>query len=385
MNNLTEKTFKDLANIQDSICVSIYFPTHKSGKEVLNKEDEIHFKNELKILKNELLKRGMKERAVEKFLKKAKDLQHDSAFWRNQSEGLAVFIADDFLQYHKLPFSVASHQYISQGFYLRPLLPALSGNGQFYLLGLNLHHITFYEGNREGLREIYVEDLTPQRLEEVLGYDYKQKFFQFRSQHQAHGAATFHGHGEWKGEIKKAEILRFFREIDHKLHTLIKGKNIPLVVVGLDYLAAIYQKVNTYPHLLPNFIDLNPETVAPAALHKKVWNELYLHFYKERQEKEALLTQLHDTARTSFQIQDILPAAYEGRVDTLFLQQNGEVWGYYNPTTKAISIQEKPTIANTSLLNLVATVVIQNGGKVYVQADETMPLPYSEVNALYRY
>ncbi len=105
--------------------------------------------------------------------------------------------------------------------------------GNFFVLGLNLHHITFYEGNRERLKEVYVD--APQQLEEVVGYDYKEKFLQFRSQHEGHGQASFHGQGEWKGEFKKDEILKFFREIDKKIIQLIGGKNIPLVIAGQEY------------------------------------------------------------------------------------------------------------------------------------------------------
>lgn len=383
MKNLTKKEFENLAEERYSSCVSFYLPTHRSGMEVINEEDQLVFKNQLKTVGEKLEERGWEETNIKAFLQPAKDLLNDSIFWRKQTEGLAIFLSSNSLKYYNLPFQVEPYFHIARRFYLRPLVPAFSGSGKFYVLGLNLHHISFYEGDRQKLKEIHVEDLTPQRMEEVVGYDYKEKFLQFRSQGQ--GQAVFHGHGEWKGEFKKDEIFKFFQEIDKKIVQFIEGKNIPLFVVSQEYLFSIYKKANTYPPLLDDYLDLNPDHINISDLHEKIWNKLYVRFDQERIKKVELIHEFHKTPRTSFDLSEIIPAAVHGKVDTLFVQKGAEVWGLFDKSNNSIIVEEAQSDSNTSLINLAVVEVLRNGGQVYEQIAETMPMPYVELNALYRY
>jgi hypothetical protein len=376
MNYVTKKEFEKLAEEQYSSCVSFYLPTHRGGMEVINEQDRLVFKNQLKAVSEDFAKRGWEENNIATFLQPAKELMENPLFWRKQKEGLAIFLSSNSLKYYNLPFEVEPYFHIAREYYLRPLVPVFSGEGEFYVLGLNLHHISFYDGNREELKEVYVEDFTPQRMEEVVGYDYKEKFLQFRSQQEGHGQASFHGHGEWKGEFKKDEILRFFQEIDKKIVQFIGGKNIPLFVVGQGYLFSIYQKVNSYPHLLDEYLDLNPDHINISDLHEKIWNKLYHRFDQDRAKKVGLIQQFHNTPRTSFDLSEIIPAAIQGKVDTLFVQKGTEIWGIYDKSNDSIIVEEEQSDSNVSLLNLAIVEVLRNGGNVYEQIAETMPMPY---------
>ena len=386
MSVISKKEFMELAGFQGVSCISVFLPTHKSGQEVINKEDLLLFKNQLKEVGEQLENQGFREAEIRDFLEPARALMADASFWRFQKGGLAVYLAKDFLRTFFLPFAPDPRVYVSNEFYLTPLIPALAGDGSFYLLGLNLHQITFYEGNREGLRPVYVKDISPQRLEEVVGYDYKERSLQFHTQPmgQGHGAA-FHGRGEWKGEFKKEEILHFFREVDKGLSSKLSGQTKPLMVAGLDYLFSIYQEANTYPHLFNQHVSGNPEHLNEEELHNRAWKRIFRYFDTDRREKIAIFEQLQNTERTSFDLQEILPAAIEGRIDTLFLQKDGEVWGKFEIASGKTILDKEQTMGNTSLLNLLVKEVIAHNGQVFLQSREAMPQPFSEVNALYRY
>ena len=385
MNALTKKEFEELSQEQYASCASFYLPTHRKGMEMVNEQDQLVFKNQLKSVRKRLMDLGWEKANIDQFTLPALELLKNPPFWRNQTEGLAIFLTNDFLKYYNLPFKVEPDFHIARGFYLRPLIPLFSGSGEFYVLGLNLHKITLYEGNRELLKKVNIKDLTPQRLEEVVGYDYKERFLQFRSQQEGHGQASFHGHGEWKGEFKKDEILKFFRSVNNEIVQLIGGKKHPLLVIGQEYLFPIYKKVNTYPYLMEEYLDVNPEQEDISALHRKVWNKIYVRFDRERVKKEELIRQLHNTPRTSFDLVEIIPEAVNGRVDTLFVQKGSEIWGVFNKNDNLVIIEEKPSDSNVSLLNLAIIEVIRNGGKVYEQIAEAMPMPYVALNALYRF
>lgn len=386
MATISKKQFRELAAVEEAFCVSIYLPVHRAGMEVINREDTLFFKNQLKNISEELVRHGMLDTEVDRFLQPAWNLYEDPGFWRYQKEGLAVFLAKDFLQYFTLPFEPRPYTYVSHEFYLKPLLPAFTGDGHFYLLGLNLNHVALYEGDRQGLKEIYIKENTPQRLEEVVGVDYKERFQQFRTQREGHRAGVvFHGHGEWKGEFRKEEILHFFRAIDKSIAPYLAMEHSPLVFAGVDYLFPIYQEANTYPDLLEEHVGHNPEYMKMEDLHREAWPKIYAYFDRERLERLERYGNLLETERTSFAIEEIVPAALAGRIDTLFVDKETDLWGIYDPASGRVEVDEEQKTINTELINLAAKEVLINKGRVYVQARETLPQSFSPVNALFRY
>ncbi len=380
---LTKKEFAELAGLQGSRCVSIFIPTHRTGQEVTGQQDKILFKNQLSAIEKEMKSRGFGPAETKTFLEPAKGLLDDSEFWRHQTEGLAVFLGANFNRQFHLPFQPKPYYYFSGEFYLKPLLPLFMGDGNFHLLSLNFHEVKFFKGNRYTLKELNLKDMLPQRMEEVVGYDYRQKFLGSHSG-AGRGEAVFHGHADWQ-EDQKDEMLRFFRAIDKGISGVLEGKNIPLVVACLDYLFPIYKQANTYPHLFSEFVAGNPESVSVNELQKRAWHKLAFHFDKTRQEKTALFQQFHETEKTSAEIREVIPAAIGGRVDALFLDKKDEVWGVYDPEKGEVRIHENQTPSNTSLTNLAAVQVFLNGGQVYLEERSFMPVHYSVVNALYRY
>ena len=91
------------------------------------------------------------------------------------------------------------------------------------------------------------------------------------------------------------------------------------------------------------------------------------------------------TEKASSNIKEILPAAIQGKVDTLFLEENVEIFGIYNALTQETQIKEEFKEPNVSLMNLVAIKVFEQGGVVYLMKKEDMPDGLSKINALYSY
>ena len=381
---LTKKEFEELANVHGARCISIFLPTHRAGQPVIEQQDKILFKNQLSSIEKEMKERGFGKEETKEFLDPAKALLNDSEFWRHQTEGLAVFLGRTFIKYFSLPVQPKPFYYFSHEFYLKPFLPLFMGDGNFFLLVLNFHEVKFFKGNRDKLDEIQLKDMLPQRMEEVVGFDYRQKFLGIHSGSGRGAQAVFHGHADWQ-EDEKDEILSFFRAIDKAIAGVLESEKVPLIVASLDYLFPIYRQANTYAYLYPEHISGNPEYVSTEELHRKTWQTLAFHFDKERQEKAALFNQFHDTKRATTEIRELIPAAFGGRVDTLFLDKNEEVWGIYDPRTAEVRMHDGQNLSNTSLTNLAAIQVFLNGGQVYLEERSFMPVHYSVVNALYRY
>ncbi len=72
-------------------------------------------------------------------------------------------------------------------------------------------------------------------------------------------------------------------------------------------------------------------------------------------------------------------------METLFVQNQAEVWGTFDAATREVKINENHEKPNVSLLNMAAIKTFQNGGQVYLVEKDEMPDPQSVINALYRF
>jgi len=382
---ITKKKVLELSEIHSEFCVSIFIPTHRAGKETISGKDALNLKNQLKDIKLKLGQQGMSVQDIEKFVKPINDLINDSEFWRHQSDGLVIFLSDNLYEKYTVPVYFEEFNYLSNEFYLKPLMPLFNGDGLFYLLTLKMDDVKFYEGTRHSITEIVVNDLIPSQLEDSVGYDYEQKSLQFRSQQGNKGQGMFHGHGDSESELKN-ELVRYFREIDKGLMTILHDdQKPPLVVCCLDYHFPIYQEVNSYQNLFLQYISGNPADKDIFLLHEEAWELLQPYFSKTRQEKLDQFSKFIGTGRTSSDINEILPAAFEGNVDTLFLENRADIFGIYNPSTQEINIQDTHQIPNISLMNLVAMKVLIKGGTVYLFEKEDKPDVSTKISALFRY
>src|SRR5437588_1768481 len=190
MEQVTQTIFGALAGRHDGPCVSVYMPTHQAGMEVNELQDAIRFKKTLRDISMELQDNNNDSRLIEHLLKPAWELYQDDRFWREQSLGLAVFLANGNMQTIKLPYRPADEYHVGPAFLLMPLLPALNDQ-TFFLLTLSKHDSKFYEGDAFGLRYVEIPGL-PNGIEDVVHLEEKQDFQLFRQGAGGKGTSNFH-------------------------------------------------------------------------------------------------------------------------------------------------------------------------------------------------
>lgn len=382
---ITKRELLELAEVHSTHCVSIFIPTHRYGEATFNGKDSLNLKNQLKEIKSKLEVQGMSVNDIETFVRPINDLIKDSVFWQYQSDGLAIFLSGSVFYKYTIPVYFEEFNYLSNEFYLKPIIPLFNGDGLFYLLTLKMDEVKFYEGTRHSITEIIINDLIPARLEDRVGYDFEEKSLQFRTQQGNKGAGSFHGH-EDNDSNKKMEMMRYFRAIDKGLMKILHDdQKPPLIICSLDFHFPIYQEVNTYKNLFPQYISGNPAEKDIISLHEEAWELIQPYFNKTRQDKLDKFASLIGTGKASSEINDIFPATFEGRVDTLFLENRADIFGTFNPSTQEVKVEDAYNYTNVSLMNLLAMKVLKAGGTVYLLDKERMPLKLSKVNALFRY
>jgi len=384
MSMINEKDFKEMSNHKNETCVSIFIPTQRAGKEVMEEKNKKHLHSEWTQVKKELKDKNVSEETIEKIGKPIQELIDDSDFWRHQSDGLAIFSSPEYFKNYTLPVNFEAYHYISEEFYVKPLVPAMNGDGKFNILAIQLEDVKFYEASKYSIMPVDIDELTPSRLEERVGFDYKEKALQFRSQGEGGEKTQFHGHGGSERD-EQVEIKQFFRAVDQGLKDHLNDEKLPLVVYCQDYLFPIYKDANTYNHLIDGVVPGNPNDSDMMGIHQKALKIAEPYLNKVRDEKISKYNELSKTENTSSAVSDIIAAVYQGKVDTLFIENRAEQWGSYNEDKMEVNFSEDQENGNISLLNLAAKKTIEMGGKVYLVEHQFMPEKKSKMNALLRF
>jgi len=367
---ITKSIFRELAEVRQRPCISIYIPTSRSGD---NKKSRIRFKNKVQEVRKELEGQGMQHKQIQEFTQPLEMLLDDGDAWRHMSDGLAVFLSPGKFAYSVFPIRFKEYAEVNTHFFLLPLMPVFNGDGQFFVLALSLNQIRLFEGTRDHVAEIAIEDLVPQTLQDTVGHDYEQRSLQFRTGQSGPGQSVFHGQGRGK-DYKKEEIVKHLREVDRNLNKVLRNYDAPLVIACVDYIFALYKTANTYNNLYPKNISGNPDEAHMENLHQDAWVLLKDEFEKHRKEALRQYEFLSSKGRTASIIDDVVAAAEEGRIETAFLKKDQSLWGRVDKESGKVIVDREKSPDNHCLLDRVAKETFLQGGKVYIQDPEEMPV-----------
>jgi hypothetical protein len=375
---------QELIKYSEPNSISVYLPTHRTGDEVLHRRDAKTLDGFIRSIKASLIENGLVVTDVDKRLAALTALVRDEVFWRQRTEGLALFSNESMLVTADLPYGVQPEVHIAETFYLPPLAPLLSGCGGYYVLALELKRIRLFKANREAFVEMPIANLIPDRLEERVGYDYEQKSLQHRTQQRQQGGSSSHGHDEADRD-RKNEILRYFRAVDKGLQPVLSKDPLPLMIASQTYLAALYREASTYDLLVEEHVAVNLSEAPDEALHRESWKLIAWTFDKTRREKWAKFEELHGTGKASAQLSRIIPAAFDGKIDSLFISEDAQARGIYDPESRSLTLSDASEDSGESLLNLAMRETLRNGGSVFVGSPEKMSGESREMAALFRY
>lgn len=381
---MSEEQFKELASMHGSNCVTIYLPTYRAGEEVDQGLGQLKLKNALKSLKTKWDRLDLSKNEIKENSTPLEELLDDVHFWRNQSDGLAIFLHEGIMKIFTLPVHFSETLYLSDHFYMLPVIPFFNDNGRFFLLTLSSNNVSLYECTKHSIEEVYITDTVPRKLEDVVGYDYEDTNLQFRSGHGGDAGAMFHGQGSGKDD-KSIEIEKFFRSVDSGLMKIIKDSMTPLVLACVKQYHPVFKKVSSYGNLFDDFIEGNPDQEDPLILHEKACDIVKEYFRKQRKSKTRLFRKESAGGKSKTAIEEIIPAAVDGRIDTLFIQQGKDQRGFYDPRNRTTVVQENNSILDSSLFNLAALQTLGNSGHVFLSGPDEMPVKDTWINALLRY
>ncbi|HEX9943452.1 MAG TPA: hypothetical protein VGG03_15665 [Thermoanaerobaculia bacterium] len=380
---ITREDIQDLLQIPGRPCVSIYMPTFRAGVET--QQNPIRLKNLLRKVQERLEEQGLRPADAAELMTPVRGLVDDQAFWQTQGDGLALFFAPGLFRTYRLPTALDELAVVENRFHLKPLFTVLANGAHFYILALSLKNIRLIAATRYKAEELELPGV-PRSLQEALG-DLTRRYTQFQpgTSNRISRSPIFPGHGKAEDDLK-AEILQFFNLADKALLRYM-DRDAPVVLAGVEYLLPRYKETTEHPKVLEEGLTGNAEGLSPEELRDMAWEIVEPVLTADRRRAAERYKELLGKGRASSRYEEILPAAHDGRVDTLFVARGVRLWGSYDVQKREARIQgEQAAQRNGSedLLDLAAVQTFLNGGQVYAVPQAEVP-DGQAMAAIFRY
>lgn len=375
-----------LAANEAAPAVTILLPTHTSGREI--RQDPIRLRNLVGDAAARLVDEGYCDRqAADGLLAPARALVDDAAFWREQERGLAVFIAPGFFRTLALPYEPPEEVVVGRRFHLRHLLPAAAADQRFLVLTVSADRCRLFEATQKNMIELCEIDL-PGGVDEVAGesiYEtHRQSSPGIRSRAKtAAGVAATHNF-ESPEELRKAQFVEYLRRVAAAVEGLAKPRELPVVLAALPEVQGHLRALNVISGLVDQGVSENPDALDEAELHRLACAavEPLRETARARRHDELNMRLGDGNGQASATLDDIVPAARYGRIDTLFLSEDGHGWGRIDEAPDGtISVSGGD---DDDLLDYAAIQTLRHGGRVHVVPRSDLP-GNAAAAAIFRY
>lgn len=387
MDNLRRTDLQQLIETHGEWHVSLYMPTVRAGNE--QQQNPIRLKNLLATAQEKLSEYGVRRPDVEEMMRPAEELLADRTFWQQQGDGLAIFLSNGVSRVYRLPAQFGELVVVGKSFDVKPLLPLLNGNGDFYILMLSQNQIGLFRATRDNLSGVELKDV-PTNMDDALQIEDLQKNLGFQTMTSNSGGAggeraAIH-YGQGVEDDKKELLRRYFQLVDQGIARQMDDESAPMVLAGVDYLLPIYREVSTYRNLLEDGLEGSRDRQDLNELHADAWKLVEPIFMKNQQEAVDRFLELHGQKNglATSDLDSAVKAAIGGRIETLIVPTGVQKWGRYDPAKDAVVFDSEPTPENEDMINFTAVQTILSSGNVYAVPADQLPGD-GDVAAILRY
>jgi len=367
MRALTIDDLRTLIAHDAAPCVSIYLPTHRGG----GPGDKQRFAGLVRHAR-ELLATSYPPAQIDAICAPIEALAKDD-LWSHALDGLAVFRSQDFSVYYRLPLALQELCVVADSFHIRPLLRFLQSNERYFLLNLSQGRTSFFKGSAHGLGAVDLASM-PRSLTEAVGIEGRGHHLNFHSGASGHSQAPiFHGNGR-DDSARDEDVTQFLRRVDKALWDVLRDESAPLIVAATPKIAASFQSLSRYPHLLHEHVAGNFANAKLEDLHARAWPLVQAHAEGRLNDVTERYGNLISRGRALDDASSIARFAVQGRVRDLLVDRDAHLWGRMDRTTGALQLHKTQVDAHDDdVLDDIAEAVILRGGEVLTLARKEMP------------
>jgi hypothetical protein len=305
-----------------------------------------------------LAERGWTGEKIREFLEPLLALANEPALANGAQHARALFRSELDFHLFQVPWSLEDHWRLERRFQLTPLLAAVHVPRDFYLLSLARNHVRLWHCSSGACTEVTPQGM-PRSLQEFLPEQDADRGSVTRSP----GGAVF------TDSTENEKRVRHFRDfciaINRAIAGLLHAHGWPLVLASTQVESAIFRAICAYPELAPEGIVASPDDGTPIAVLAENARALVMRFHCDPERKALqLFAKLAGTSRVITTNEEVVKAAYEGRVEHLFFRPGACDHGDYIALTSGRPFGALP-LCQDDLVNLAAIDTLMHSGNVW--------------------
>lgn len=383
MKRVQQADLERLMKAPGGDCVSIFMPLAAPHQRT---GDAIRLKGFLTDAESQLVDRGMAPVTARDLLAPAMAFIERLDAEAAGAKGLALFLCEDHFEVLFAPAPLREGLFVYSRFHITPLLPVLARNqAEYHVLAVSQNRVRLFKGSAEGLVEESVADL-PANMTEALNYQSPEHGIQFHGGVKAgegQRATVYHGQGGID-DFKHDELIEYLRKIDAAVSTRLRGCKSLLFFAGVDRLLPLYRSVTECRQLAEESLHGNFDRASAEELFAEVWPLVQRRIEQSIGVAVQRCAISADEDPAAHELAPILRAAQEGRIDTLVVALDRQVWGRFDTSTNRVHIATRRTTDDEELINLAAILTLDHRGQVVAIHSDVAP-GHADVAAVFRY
>jgi hypothetical protein len=146
----------------------------------------------------------------------------------------------------------------------------------------------------------------------------------------------------------------------------------------------MYREFSGHQNILEGGVIGNPDDLSLADLHREAWTLVEPMLRAERVEAAELFANLGGTDRASENLREVVLAAFNGRIETVFVALGEQRWGVFDSEERRFEQHAQRQPGDHDLLDLAAVQSLIRGATVYAIPPDEVP-GAGAVAAVFRY
>jgi hypothetical protein len=173
-------------------------------------------------------------------------------------------------------------------------------------------------------------------------------------------------------EGEKVLLQKYVRKVDEAVRSALAGQTVPLVLAAVEPLASMFRSVCSYPHLVDEMIEGNPNHVSDAQLEDAA-RPILDHLYAR--ELAAILERYEELKprRATTDVAHAAQAATAGAVDQLVVDLDAVIPGVVSDVDGSVTYSSSDDAKTYSVVDEVARRALSTDARVLGAKREELP------------
>jgi len=375
MDKIIREGLKALARPRDEVGISLYIPYNDGSEGSL--KNPVTLRSILNECQKKLSEDGVKTGVIESLLRPAYDLVTNDTFWRDKYETLAIFLFHNEFYAYKLSFPQKQTVVFSKYPYLKPMLRDYLDNKRLYVLVLSAGGSSLFKFDKRNYIDITTK-MMKQSSKEYADYFQIERESNYHIKRKGGGDKTrqgliSHGHDNTE-QLNKTRAAEYARAMAKEVKRISTWENMPLVLAGENsgFLAAAFRKAYRGVTPMETYIQVDTAPLDMGKLQTEVGQVIETMLVEDELTNAEKMNNLSGSGYQKNEINDIVRAALEGRIESLFVDGERDAFGVITFFNEVFDVVVTGDENDEELTNIAVISTWDNGGRVFFVPGETL-------------